>query len=273
MPPLPAPMTAPSAPGGFRRRTATRSPWRSACAVSLRQDLPGDTPELTATNLFYRRPDLYDQVQADPDHAVARQVTQAADEHVPHARTLLDLGCGTGRDLASLSNRFDCVGVEIQPDLAAHATRVHPRLDVRVADMRHFRLGHAVDIVTCLGNSLAYLHDDHDLAAAFTTFSTHATPGTLLIISTLTEPVTTAPRTHRIETADLQAAVTMSYDWDEHTKINTMRRAWRLDDGTSHDDLIPRRVISTTDLQRHASAQGFQPVECGRLDGWIKRGH
>lgn len=61
--------------------------------------------DLAAANFFYRQPELYDQVQADPDHTVARQVEQFVDEHAPHATTLLDFGCGTGRDLEWLAGR------------------------------------------------------------------------------------------------------------------------------------------------------------------------
>jgi trans-aconitate methyltransferase len=121
--------------------------------------------DLAASNLFYRRPELYDQIQSDPAHTVARQVEQMADEYAPEARTLLDFGCGTGRDLEYLARRFACVGADVQPQVVIYARRTRPRLDVRVGDMRSFRLGRTVDVLTCLGNSLAYVHDDDDLAA------------------------------------------------------------------------------------------------------------
>ncbi|HEX3651009.1 MAG TPA: methyltransferase domain-containing protein, partial [Pseudonocardiaceae bacterium] len=96
-------------------------------------------------NLFYRRPALYDQVQADPLHTVARQVEQLVIQHAPTARTLLDFGCGTGRDLEYLASRFDCVGVDLQPQMVAYANQVRPQLDVRVGDMRGFRFGVTVE--------------------------------------------------------------------------------------------------------------------------------
>lgn len=217
--------------------------------------------ELATSNLFYRRPELYDQVQADPCHTVARRVEQVVATCAPTARTLLDLGCGTGRDLEVLAARFTCVGVDLQPDLVAYARRVRPQLDIRVGDMRGFRLGTAVDVLTCLGNSLAYIHDDAGLAAVFGTFAAHATTGTLLLIATTTEPIQAASRTHRVDTADLHADVTVSYTWDQDTGFNTMLRRWRMDTGAVHADHIRRRVRSTAELDRHAAAVGFQPVD------------
>lgn len=215
-------------------------------------------PDLAASNLFYRRPDLYDQVQADPNHTVARQVEQVISERAPQALTLLDFGCGTGRDLEYLATRFDCTGVDVQPQMVAYARKIRPQLDVRVGDMRDFRLGRTVDVITCLGNSLAYIHEDEDLAAVFATFAAHAHPGTLLVISTLTEPVLAAPRTHLVETTDLRGEVTISYGWDEATRINTMRRVWRLEDGEVNEDWVRRRVMAVEEAGRQLVPSGFE---------------
>lgn len=216
------------------------------------------TPGLAASNLFYRRPDLYDQVQADPEHTVARQVEAICRDHASEARTLLDFGCGTGRDLEYLAGRFDCVGVDVQPQMVAYAREVRPQLDIRVGDMRDFRLGQAVDVITCLGNSLAYIHEDCDLAAVFATFAAHAHPGTLLVISTLTEPVLAEPKTHRVATADLRGEITISYAWDEVRLLNTMRRVWRLEDGTTSQDCVRRRVMFPDELQDHLATASFE---------------
>lgn len=219
-------------------------------------------PDLTASNLFYRQPELYDQIQADPHHTVARQVERVVDEYAPEVRTLLDFGCGTGRDLEYLAQRFDCVGVDVQPQMVAYAQRARPQLDMRAGDMRSFRLGRTMDVLTCLGNSLAYIHDNDDLATVFATFTAHAHTGTLLIISTLTEPVLAEPKTHRIETAGLHGEVTISYEWDEQAQVHTMWRVWRLDDGTSSEDHVRRRVTSSDELRTMLEASS---------DGWAIR--
>jgi trans-aconitate methyltransferase len=214
-------------------------------------------PDLAASNLFYRRPDLYDQVQADPDHTVARQVELLVTQHMPQARTLLDFGCGTGRDLEYLAGRFGCVGVDVQPGMVAYANRVRPHLNVRTGDMRTFRLGRSVDVVTCLGNSLAYVHGPDDVAAVFATFAAHSRTGTLLVLVTQTEPIQVEPKTHRVDTADMHGNVTIVYDWDEKQQINTMRRVWRLDDGTTTEDYIQRRVMTVEEIRIWLTAAGF----------------
>jgi SAM-dependent methyltransferase len=216
-----------------------------------------DAAAFAESNVFYRRPDWYDQVQFDPAFTTARQVEQFAAARAPHARSLLDLGCGTGRDLEALTERFSCVGVDLQPDLVRYARQTRPLLDIRVGDIRDVRLEREFDVVTCLGNTLAYLHDEDDLAATFTTCATHARPGAMLVIATLTDPVTAVPRTRRVDTADLHADVTISYDWNERSAVNTMMRHWRLDGGTPQTDRIERRVWSRDQLDELALVVGF----------------
>lgn len=126
--------------------------------------------------------------------------------------------------------------------------------------MRDFRLGRTVDVITCLGNSLAYIQPGEDLAAVFATFAAHAKPGTLVAISTLLDPVLAAPRTHRIDTADLHGEVTISYEWDARERVNTMRRVWRLDTGETEVDVIRRSVLSGDILAGEARRSHFRSV-------------
>src|SRR5690348_15460256 len=104
-----------------------------------------DPRQLEASNLFYRDPALYDDVQADSDSAgICRELIG---RHCPEARTLLDFGCGTGRDLDLLAQRLECIGVDLQPGLVDYARRIRPELDFRVGDMRTVRLGHTADVL------------------------------------------------------------------------------------------------------------------------------
>ena len=67
--------------------------------------------------------------------------------------TLLDLGCGTGRDLAHTAAHLTTVGVDLQPAMIDHGRRTRPHLDLRVDDLRTARLGTSFDVITCLGNT------------------------------------------------------------------------------------------------------------------------
>jgi SAM-dependent methyltransferase len=228
------------------------------------------TTALEDASLLYRRPALYDQLAAHGDYPLATRCAELVDQLAPGARTLLELGCGTGRDLDHLAERFDCVGVDLGPTMVAHAHTTRPHLDIRHGDMRTFRLGRRVDVVACVGNALAYLHHDRDIAAAFTTFAVHAAPGGLLMIQTLGAPIEGPPATSRVDAGELHAEVTVSYDWDPTRRLTTMRRHWRHDDGTEDQDTIVRRLLEPHELEAHASRAGFKPRRVpGTEAGWL----
>lgn len=217
--------------------------------------------DLAATNRNYRRPDLYDKVRAD-NHATVKLCEELIDLHgIASARTLLDLGCGTARDLEHLAARYTCTGVDLQPQMIAYARQVRPGLDLRVGDLRTFRLGYPVDVVTCLGNALAYIHDNAGLRAAFATFAAHAHAGTLLILQLPVAPSLPAvsgapPRTTRADALD--AEVTLSYIWDLRAQVETMYRTYRFDDGHTEQDTIARRVLGPCELDAYLTWSGFQ---------------
>ncbi len=218
-----------------------------------------EAAHLEASNLFYRDPALYDSMQVDSDSASTCRAL--IDRHRPDARTLLDFGCGTGRDLEQLAQHFDCIGVDLQPSLADYARQTRPELDVRVGDMRTVRLGHTADVLTCLGNSLAYVHDNRDIQAAFETFAAHAHPGTLLILCSPVAAIERpGPQEARVETSLGTATVTITYEWDLLTQINTMRRHWAFDSGEEARDTIRRRVLGPREMELYAVHADFDVV-------------
>ncbi|MGW0837433.1 class I SAM-dependent methyltransferase [Streptomyces prunicolor] len=215
---------------------------------------------LEASNLFYREPALYDDVQSDSDSA--RICRELIDRHCPRARTLLDFGCGTGRNLEQLAPHFDCIGVDLQPGLVDYAHRTRPKVDIRLGDMRSVRLGQPFDVLACLGNSLAYVHENQDIRAVFRTFAAHSRPGTLLVLCGPVAPIEhTEPQEARVATRLGPAKVTIHYEWDLRTQINTLRRHWLFDSGEEARDAIRRRVLGPRELELYGTLSGFDVAE------------
>lgn len=218
---------------------------------------------LAESNFLYREPALYDQVQGEADQGPAKLCASLIDRYGPsNARTLVDFGCGTGRDLAQLTRRFAGIGVELQSGMVDYARTVRADLDIRKGDLRSFRLGHSVDAITCLGNTLAYLHDNADLRKAFETFAAHAHTGTLLILFAPVAPIERSEaRAGRVDADDLRAEVTVRYEWDLRAQINTMHRCWKLDTGAEVHDRIQRRVLFPRELELYMTTVGFELLD------------
>jgi SAM-dependent methyltransferase len=118
----------------------------------------------------------------------ARQIVSLVRRFVPHARSLLDVACGTGTHLAHLAKQFEVVrGIELSGAMIEEARRRHPQIEVHQGDMRTFRLDRAFDAVVCLFSSIGYMTTVEDLDLAVSTMAKHlAAPGVLIIEGWLT---------------------------------------------------------------------------------------
>jgi SAM-dependent methyltransferase len=138
-------------------------------------------------NLLYREPRLYDLIFQAADESIGRMVLTAMDRWLSIVpRSMLDLGCGTGRLLQALAKTFrDCYGVDLLESNIAYARSARPCITFRVGDMRTVRLGRTFDLVTCVGNALSYALSDDELMDTMHTFAAHAHRGALLVVDPL----------------------------------------------------------------------------------------
>ena len=91
-------------------------------------------------------------------------------------RTLLHLGCGGGHHDFTLKEQFDVTGVDISPSMLDLARRLNPEVEYVEGDMRTVDLRRTFDAVLLL-DSVYYMKNEADLAAAFRTAHRHLPPG------------------------------------------------------------------------------------------------
>jgi SAM-dependent methyltransferase len=220
-----------------------------------------DGGPLWGTNITYRRPALYDDLTADD--GVVEAVSRMQVGRGSQVRSVLDLGCGTGRHAAGLSELFGCsaVGVDIQAGMVDYGRNKYCGIELRQGDLRRIRLGRSFDLVTCLGNSLAYLHTDDELALATETFAAHTNPGALLVVMTLMNHGPVGQHSYTLKTGSVKATVEVDTTWDPVRRLQTTRRTWHHQDGSLDQDLMERRVLALEDLQRFLRQAGFSRVE------------
>ncbi len=214
-------------------------------------------------NLLYRRPDLYECVYDGAGDVTPRMCERLFDRYLGrYPASLLDIGCGTGRDLAYVAERCpDCIGVDIQESMVAFARDRRPHIDLRVGDMRSLHLGRSFEAITCMGNTIGNLHADEDLTMAFATFATHADAGTLLVLETLNtlgaDDGGELARRFIIDTPGAKASGNATYDHDRRRQLLTRRRVWTgLDDGPV-EDFVRYRTRAPRELEHHLGMHGF----------------
>lgn len=91
-------------------------------------------------------------------------------------RSLLDLGCGGGHNVAHLKATLSCTLVDLAPAMLGVSRRLNPACEHVQGDMRSIRLGRAFDCVL-LHDAVSYMASRGDLTRAVATAFAHTAPG------------------------------------------------------------------------------------------------
>jgi SAM-dependent methyltransferase len=219
--------------------------------------------ETQLSNLLYDNPELYEEIYHGCGDEIPRSVENLVISRTGGPpRTLLDLGCGTGRDLQYFAGHgIDCTGVDLQDQMISYARTRRPNIAFHTGDMRSVRLGRTFDTITCLGWAIANIHSNADLNAVIATFAAHARPGTLLFVH-LPNAIATlsgAGLRHQflIDTADFQASAEAVYELDRRHQLLIRRRTWRIPGQASQEDFVRFRLLFPMELEHHLTGGGF----------------
>jgi len=135
--------------------------------------------------------DVYDLLYAgEKDYpAEARLLERVVHEANPTARTILDVGCGTGAHARALIDLgFAVDGVDIEPRFIEIAAAKCPEGRFVVGDMTELDVSGRYDVVTCLFSTIGYVRSEARLRGAVAGMSRHLEPGGLLVVDPWFEP-------------------------------------------------------------------------------------
>ena len=129
----------------------------------------------------------YDLLYRDKDYsAEAQWIVGLLQKHTPDARSILEIGSGTGLHAALLAGHgYEVTGIDLSKGMldSAEARRadlpvdIASRLSFAPGDARTFRLGRKFDAVISLFHVMSYQTSNDDLAAAFASAREHLKPG------------------------------------------------------------------------------------------------
>jgi SAM-dependent methyltransferase len=133
--------------------------------------------------VYSRSARLYDAVYGFKDYgAECERLRSLVAERARHARSLLDVACGTGKHLEHLRAWYDVEGVDLEPALLAVAADRLPGVPLHEGDMVELDLGRTFDVVTCLFSSIGYVRERARLSQAVASMARHVAAGGLLIV-------------------------------------------------------------------------------------------
>ena len=110
-----------------------------------------------------------------------RHVTGLIEQYgKPPLGTLLNIGCGGGKNVFNLKKTFSVTGVDLSPTMLAQARGLNPESRFVLGDMRTFRLGKTFDAVL-MDDAISYMTSLADFTEAFKTAFVHLNTGGVLV--------------------------------------------------------------------------------------------
>ena len=95
-------------------------------------------------------------------------------------RTLLDIGCGGGKNVLNLKNAFQVTGLDLSSAMIAQARQLNPECHFIQGDMRSFHLDRCFDAIL-MDDAVSHMNCRGDFSAAFRIAFLHLNPGGVLI--------------------------------------------------------------------------------------------
>jgi SAM-dependent methyltransferase len=110
---------------------------------------------------------------------VAAQIRRYAKRPVS---TLLNMGCGGGKNALNLKREFEVTGVDLSSTMLEQAKTLNPECAFVEGDMRSCRLGRTYDAVL-MDDAISHINCLTDFTAAFRTAHAHLNPGGVLVVT------------------------------------------------------------------------------------------
>ena len=133
--------------------------------------------------MFTHSAHLYDIIYSFKDYeGEADAIREFIYEHHPHAKSILDIACGTGSHHIFLKDHFAIEGLDLDANLLKMAKEKNQKLSYHHANMKDFSLGKTFDVITCLFSSIGYLRSVEEIIECLRGFSKHLNKDGLIII-------------------------------------------------------------------------------------------
>jgi SAM-dependent methyltransferase len=138
----------------------------------MRQNEPG--PAYAAFARFY------DRIMGDRSPEIDR-IRAYISRHRPGARTVFELGCGTGALLSGLVRDYSVTGVDRSPEMLSVAARAVPSARLLHADITTVALPYRFDVIICMFDTLNHVVTVDGWLAVFRCAHEHLSDGGLFI--------------------------------------------------------------------------------------------
>jgi SAM-dependent methyltransferase len=123
---------------------------------------------------------FYDEVVGDRSD-VARYLLRLIRLYAPSARSVLELGCGSGTMLRVLSRHYQTTGVDNSSSMLKLARRRAPKAKLRMGDIRDLSLAEKFDVVVCPFDTMNHITSRREWDRTFRVARRHLKRGGVFI--------------------------------------------------------------------------------------------
>ena len=193
--------------------------------------------------------------------AFGEQLLTWLQRHHPHAKTCLDLACGTGILCEILHNSgLDASGMDFSEGMIEIARKSQPAIHYDVADMITYRPERRFDLVTCTGDALNHIADLTDVEKIFRNVYAYLSPGGYLIFDLLNRNEISTEEPFELDYSDtVKAQIQMLQP--EYGRVNLQIRVY--ENGVlQFEEIIRERVHEPADICDLLRKCGFEVVKC-----------
>lgn len=135
----------------------------------------------------------YDSFAAHYDHVVgsrdevAQYLRTLIRKYHRGARSLLELGCGSGSMLKLLSQYYACDGIDLSQAMLKIARKKAPRAQLHQGDITDFNIGRRFDVIVCPFDTINHITSFASWKRVFQRAHVHLNPGGVFIFDLNTE--------------------------------------------------------------------------------------
>lgn len=235
-------------------------------------------------NVFNEYTDYYDLLYKDKDYAgESEYIDKLIKKYQPNAKSILNLGCGTGNHDFFLRNKgYRITGVDgsernVEKARAKLSDLREECVDLafKCGDIRNIRLDQTFDIVISLFHVMSYQVTNEDLKSAFETAKIHLSNGGLFIFDCWYGPAVLTERSEtRIKQVEnKQTRIIRIAEPEIFPNENTVHVNYHvlIVDKTTNNitevrETHPMRYLFKPEIDELLSVSGLKVVECAE---WI----
>nr|WP_121270555.1 class I SAM-dependent methyltransferase [Pedobacter schmidteae] len=215
--------------------------------------------------VFNRYSEYYDLLYKDKDYeSEVNYIDRLIKKVHPNAKTILDLGCGTGIHAYLLAKKgYVVTGIDFSEEMISIADtkkktdyKSHSdMLDFHCADIRNIQLEQQFDLVVSLFHVISYINDNRDLQKVFSNVKQHLNPNGVFICDfwygpgVLSDPPVV--RAKRLKNASLD--VTRIAEPEIHANLNVVDVNYTL----FVNDKLTNETFELT--EKHSMRYFFEP--------------